>query len=123
MKGGLAVNNVKKMDDPSRVFNDTSMGTRVALWWLRHYDSTMHFWRGFSWAWVIGLVLSVIAGHLDLGRALFIILFCGVVGNTGIYLSIRAMGSHLNHLQDGPEKEEAHDLMIKIIRKRVPNGA
>jgi len=117
------VNRVEKINSGSQVFHDTARGTKVALWWLRHYEDLVHFWKGFSWVWVIGILLSAIVGYLDLGHALFIILFIGVIANTGIYLSIRTMGSYLMHLEDGPEKEEAHELMIKIIKKRILHGA
>ncbi|MBW2107121.1 MAG: hypothetical protein JRI36_00430 [Deltaproteobacteria bacterium] len=97
--------------------------TKVALWWLRNYDAITHFWRGFSWVWVIGVLMYVITGSLDLARAMVIIFVVGIIANSGIYCSIRAISAHLKQLEDGPEKQEAYDLMIKIIRARVLNGA
>ncbi len=99
---------------------NTTTGISVALWWLRHYETITHFWKGFSWVWVIGVLLLVMVGHLDLGRALCFILLIGVTANTGIYLGIKTAASYLKHLEDGPEKTEAHELMIKIIGRRVP---
>jgi hypothetical protein len=93
----------------------------MALWCLRHYDDIVHFWAGFSWLWVIGILLSAVVGYMSLSHALCTILLVGVIANSGVYLGIRAMASHLKHLKDGPEKEEAHELMIQIIKRRVPN--
>ncbi|MBW2644719.1 MAG: hypothetical protein JRE23_00820 [Deltaproteobacteria bacterium] len=117
------MNKAEKIESVSKIFHDTSRGTKVALWWLRHYETVMPFWRGFSWTWVIGTLLAAIAGYLDLERALLLIFFCGIIANTGIYLSIMTMNCYLKNLEDGPDKEEAHELMIKIIKKRVLRGA
>lgn len=100
--------------------NDTT-GTKFTLWCLKNYDDIVHFWVGFSWLWVIGILLSVVVGYLSLNHALCTIFLVAVIANSGIYLGIRAMASHLKHLQEGPEKEKAHELMIRIIRKRLPN--
>jgi hypothetical protein len=75
----IPVNKAEKIESVSKVFNDTSRITKVALWWLKHYETIMPFWRGFS--------------------------------------------CHLKNLEDGPEKEEAHELMIRIIKKRVMRSA
>ena len=64
--------------------------------------------------------MSSIVGYITLAHGLAIILFLGVVLNTGFYLAIRTVASHLKLLEDGNEREEAHDLMMKIIRKRIP---
>ena len=93
-------------------------GTKVALWWLKHFEAIIYFWRGFSWVWVIGILLCVVTGHLSLGHALGIILLIGVIANTGIYFSIRTLVSYLKQLDGCPEKEEAHELMTKIIKRR-----
>ena len=94
----------------------------AALWWLRHYETIIQFWTGFSWVWVIGIVLYAVVGYLDLGNAICIILLVGVISNTGIYLSIQTMASYLKGLKDGPAKEEAHELMIKIMTRRIVNA-
>lgn len=99
--------------------NCDGRGTGAALWWLRNYETVIHFWTGFSWVWVVGIVLYALAGRLGLGHAICIILLVGVISNTGIYLSVRTMASYLRSLSDGPEKEEAHELMIKIIKRRM----
>jgi hypothetical protein len=99
--------------------HDTATGIKVALWWLRHFEAIIHFWPGFSWAWVIGILLYAVSGHLELGHALGIIILIGVIANTGIYLSIRTLASYLKQLEDGPKKEEAHELMRKIIKRRT----
>ncbi len=91
----------------------------AALWWLRHYETIIQFWTGFSWVWVVGIVLYAVVGYLALGYAICIILLVGVISNTGIYLSIQTMASYLRGLEDGPEKEAAHELMIKIIKRRM----
>jgi len=117
------MNGQGKCGSPSQVFHNSSRATHMALWWLRHYEAISHFWKGFSWVWVIGILFYVIAGYLDLAVALPVIFVVGIVANSGIYCSIRAISSHLRNLEDGPEKEEAHDLMIKIIERRVPHGA
>jgi hypothetical protein len=122
-KGVKTVKGQQEIHSATRASSEVSKGTRFALWWLRHYDSITHFWRGFSWVWVIGILLYVVVGYLDLARALFIILLIGVIANTGIYCSIRAISSHLKQLEDGPEKEEAHELMVQIIRKRILSKA
>ncbi len=103
----------------SRLSHETAVGTRVALWWLRHYDTIIRFWTGFSWIWVIGLLLSIIVGYLDLARGLSTILLIGLVTNTGAYLAVRSLASHLKGLQDGPDRDEAHELMIQIMRRRT----
>jgi hypothetical protein len=93
----------------------------MALWYLRHYEDIVHFWKGFSWLWVIGILLSSVAGYLSLDHALCTIFIVGVIANTGIYLGIKTIASYLKSLDDGPEKDEAHKLMVRIIRRRVPN--
>ena len=103
----------------SEVSNGTERGTKVALWWLRHYEGVVHFWTGFSWVWVIGILLAAVAGHLDLRRALCLILLIGIIANCGIYLGIKTLACYLRDLKDGREKEEAHELMAKIIRRRI----
>ncbi len=110
---------VKETSCQEKLLNGTEKSTRLALWWLKHYESAMLFWRGFSWTWVIGILLFVIVGGLDLIRAISIIFSAGIIANAGICLSIRAMSSCLMQLEDGPEKEEAHQLMMKIIRRKV----
>jgi uncharacterized membrane protein HdeD (DUF308 family) len=95
-------------------------GTRLALWWLRHYDRIVHFWIGFSWVWVMGILLYAVVGYFHLKQALLLILLIGVILNTGGYCVVKTLSSYLKHMQDGPAKEEAHDLMVKIIRKRIP---
>jgi hypothetical protein len=105
----------------SPVSSSTATGTKVALWWLRHYESIVHFWTGFSWVFAVGIVLYAIVGHLDLGHALCLVFLIGVIANSGIYLGIRTMASHLKGLKEGREKEEAHELMMKIIRRRIVN--
>jgi hypothetical protein len=121
--GGDHVKYEQEIGSAVRLVDRVTTGTRVALWWLRHYDGITHFWKGFSWVWVIGVLLSVIVGYLDLTIALPVIFLVGVIANSGIYLSIRAIGSHLKNLKDGPQKEEAYELMLKIIRRRVLHGA
>ena len=101
------------------VLGHGATGTKVALWWLRHYEGIINFWTGFSWVWVIGLILYAISGQLQVKQALLLILFIGVIGNTGAYLGLRTLSSYLKLLKDGPEKEEAHELMTKIIRRRI----
>ncbi|MDY6951131.1 MAG: hypothetical protein SWE60_06450 [Thermodesulfobacteriota bacterium] len=101
------------------VSESTATGTKVTLWWLRHYESIVQFWRGFSWVLAVGIVLFAIVGHMHLRHALFLLLVIGVIGASGIYLGIRTMASHLKGLKEGREKEEAHELMMKIIRRRI----
>jgi hypothetical protein len=97
----------------------TSMGTKAALWWLKHYEGIVHFWTGFSWVWVVAILLGAIVGEIELRQALCLIFLIGVVAISGVYLCIKTLSSHLKHLSDGPEKEEAHELMAKIIRRRL----
>lgn len=113
------MNGQKEYSHPSQVYHHKSMGTRVALWWLRNYEDIAHFWKGFSWIWVIGVLFYVIVGYLDLAVALPVVFIVGVIANSGMYFGIKAISSHLKNLEDGPEKEEAHELMIKIIKKKV----
>ena len=109
----------EQTDSKTTVSSSDARGAKVALWWLRHYEIIIHFWTGFSWVWVLGILLGAVIGHLQLGHALCLILLIGVIANTGIYLSIRTMTSYLKGLEDGPEKEEAHKLMIEIIKRRM----
>ncbi len=113
----------QEMERPSKVLTDAKKGAKVVLWWLRHYEDITHFWRGFSWVWVVGMLLFTVVGYLDLARAICLIFLVGVIANLGIYLSIRTIAGQLKALEDGPEKEEAHELMVKIIRRRVFSGA
>jgi len=101
------------------IVSQAARGTKAALWWLRHYEFITHFWTGFSWVWVIGMLLLPVVGYMDLRLALSLILLIGVVANSGIYLSIRTLASYLKQLGDGPEKEEAHELMTEIIKRRI----
>ncbi len=111
----------EQTNNRSNVSGYTPTGTRVALWWLRHYESIIHFWTGLSWVCVVGILLSTIAGHLDLNHALSMIFLVGVIANTGMYLGIRTLASYLKCLKDGRQKEEAHELMTKIIERRILN--
>jgi hypothetical protein len=104
------------------VSNCDARGAKVALWWLRHYETITHFWTGFSWVWVMGILLGVLVGEIQLGHALCLILLIGVIANSGVFLGIRAMASYLKGWKDGPAKEEAHELMIKIIKRRIVNA-
>lgn len=110
---------LEHMKSQSALHHDTSTTTKLTLWWLRNYESITHFWTGFSWVWVIGVLLAAIAGHLDLRLAISVIFLFGIISNTGIYLCVRAMSAHLKQLEDCPEKEEAHELMRQIIKRRV----
>jgi hypothetical protein len=103
----------------TNVLPQTETGAKVALWWLRHFDSITHFWTGFSWVWVTGLLLCAVTGQLGLQKALFLIFVIGVIANTGVYCGIKTLASYLKHLRNSAEKEEAHELMTKIIRKRM----
>lgn len=118
----MAVLKAEQTSSESTVPHAASRGTKAALWWLRHYETIIYFWTGFSWVWVIGILLGAIVGYLDLRYALCFIFLIGVVANTGIYFSITTMASYLKGLDDGPEKEEAHKLMMKIIRRRILNA-
>ena len=69
--------------------------------------------------WVIGIILSSMVEYITLAYALAIILLVEVILNTGFYLAIRTIASHLKLLEDGPEKDEAHKLMTKIIKRRI----
>jgi hypothetical protein len=119
LKEEVAVLKAEQTNAKPKMSHYTARGTKVALWWLRHFETIIHFWTGFTWVWVIGILLCTIVGHLDLGYALGTIFLVGVIANTGIYFSIRTMVSYLKRLEDGPEKEEAHELMTKIIKRRM----
>jgi hypothetical protein len=119
VKEVIAVPKAEHTNSKPKMSHDTATGIKVALWWLRHFEAIIHFWPGFSWAWVIGILLYAVSGHLELGHALGIIILIGVIANTGIYLSIRTLASYLKQLEDGPKKEEAHELMRKIIKRRT----
>ncbi len=114
--------NAEQTTSHSTASYSTSRGTKVALWWLRNYETIIHFWTGFSWAWVIGVILCAITGYLDLRYALCFMFLIGVVANAGVYFSIKTMANYLKALKDGPEKKEAHALMIKIIKRRMLNA-
>jgi len=93
--------------------------TRATLWWLRNFEGIIHFWTGFSWLVVIGAILTVIAGRFDLKQVLVFIFFFGFIANTTLYFVIKSVAVCLRYMEEGPEKEEAHDLMIGIIRRRL----
>jgi hypothetical protein len=118
-KEGITVPEKKNVTNRETVGNQPATGTRAALWWLRHYEFITQFWTGFSWVWVIGMLLLPVVGYMDLRLALALILLIGVIANTGIYMSIRTLASYLKNLKNGPEKEEAHELMIEIIKRRI----
>jgi len=118
-KGAMTVRKVEKENKWSGFSESSATGTKVTLWWLRHYESVTQFWRGFSWVFAIGIVLFAVVGHMDLRHALCLLFLIGVIANTGLYLGIRTMASYLKGLQDGREKREAHELMMKIIRRRI----
>ena len=69
--------------------------------------------------WVIGILLSSVVGYITLEQALAIVLLVGVILHVGFYLAIRAIASHLKLMKNSPEKEKAHDLMMKIICRRI----
>ncbi len=92
---------------------------RSALWWIRNFEKIIHFWTGFSWVIVIGAILTVFVGRFNLSQALSFIICFGVVANTGLYLCVKAFAASLKQLREGPEKEEAHELMGKIIHRRL----
>jgi hypothetical protein len=118
-KEGMAVPETKNVNSRQTVVSQAAKGTKAALWWLRHYEFITHFWTGFSWVWVIGMLLLPVIGYMDLRVAIALILLIGVIANTGIYMSIRTLASYLKQLKDGPEKEEAHELMTEIIKRRI----
>lgn len=109
----------EQMQEGPNILPKIATGTKVALWWLRHYESITHFWTGFSWVWVTGILLCAVTGQLGLRQALSLIFVIGVIANTGVYCGIKTLASYLKHLRSGPEKEEAQKLMTKIIRKRM----
>jgi hypothetical protein len=119
VKGVITVRNTEQTNSGPGVYSCTDTGTRAALWWLRNYETIIHFWTGFSWVWVLGIVLYALVGYLSLAHAICIILLIGVIANSGIYLGIRTMASYLRGLEDCAEKEEAHELMIEIIKRRM----
>jgi hypothetical protein len=119
MKEGMTVPKTENVNRRGRVVSQAAKGTKAALWWLRHYEFITNFWTGFTWTWVIGMLLLPVVGYMDLRLALALILLIGVIANTGIYMSIRTLASYLKQLKDGPEKEEAHELMTEIIKRRI----
>jgi hypothetical protein len=111
--------NAKLQKEHPSTLRNATVGTKAALLWLRHYEGIIHFWTGFSWVWVVAILLGAIVGEIDLGLALCLIFLIGVISISGVYLGIKTLSSYLKHLSDGPEKEEAHELMAKIIRRRL----
>ncbi len=112
------MNKTEKLDSVSNTCSNTGF-IKTALWWLRNYESVIFFWTGFSWACVTGIILFSVIGNYDIGHALLLILLCGIAANAGIYLTIKTLGEYLKQLKDGPEKKEAHELMTKIIVRRL----
>lgn len=119
IKEGIEVFKTEQTNTKATASHYVARGTKAALWWLRHYEFITHFWTGFSWVWVIGILLGAMVGYMDLRYAICLILLVGVIANTGIYMIIRTFASYLSHLKDGPEKEEAHKLMVEIIKRRI----
>ena len=102
-----------------RPYPYTTVQTRFSIWWLRNFESIIHFWTGFGWVWAFAVLLSAIVGYMPLVNALAVLFFTGIVALFGILLCIRSISTHLKSLEDGPEKEEAHELMIQIIKRRI----
>lgn len=92
--------------------------TRLAFWWLKYFDEIATFWRGFSWSTVIMLFVIAVLKHWDLVPIVFAVFFGGMAINVGLYLLIRTLQSHLLTLE-GEDKEKAHNLMVKIILKKI----
>ena len=61
-------------------------------------------------------------GYITLSCALAVILLVGVILNTGFYLTIRSIASHLKLLEDCPEKDEAHRVLGRERRSHLSTG-
>jgi len=95
---------------------------RLALWWIRHYESCTHFWPGFLISLAICIFIVGCFRNWPIGPVLFGIATVSIILNAGVILLIKSLQHVLKNLPDGPEKEEAHDLMIEIIKKRLKRG-
>jgi hypothetical protein len=93
--------------------------TRFSMWWLGNFEAIIHFWTGFSWAWALTFILSAIVGYMPLFKALGLLFFTGITMQFGMFLCIRSIAAHLKSMEEGTEKDRAHDLMIQIIRRRI----
>ena len=95
------------------------MKTKIPLWFLRNYEDINHFWVGFNWAMSIGWLLSAIVGKLTLAHAIVLLFLTGTVLNIGMYYLVRSVAASLKNMAEGKEKDEAHNLMIQIIKRRI----
>jgi divalent metal cation (Fe/Co/Zn/Cd) transporter len=93
--------------------------TRFSIWWLRNFEEIIHFWTSFSWVWAFAVVLSAIVGYMPLFNALAVLFVSGVILQSAMVLCIRSISTYLKSMEEGPEKEKAHDLMIQIIKRRM----
>jgi hypothetical protein len=103
----------------SRLCTTIPWQTRFAIWWLSNFEAIIHFWTGFSWIWALTFILLALVGYIPLYKALGILFFTGITLQSGMFLCIRFIAAHLNSMEEGTEKDRAHDLMIHIIRRRI----
>lgn len=96
-------------------------GEKLAMWWLKHYDETITFWRGFNWTLIVGLLLTPIVGAMSLETALVTMFVTSAILNISMILTVKTLRGYLRNLT-GSIKEEAHDLMIGIMKRISKKG-
>jgi len=102
--------------------HDKSFSTKIALKWLRNYEHLAHFWPRFCWVMAMTFFIIGALEHWPLGPAILGIVFGNLILNAGVFFAIRGIRSHLETMPESYEREEAHDLMIGIIRRRIERG-
>jgi hypothetical protein len=103
----------------SHACREITWHTRFSIWWLRNFEDIIHFWTGFSWVWAFGVLLFGIVGYMPLFNILAVLFLTSVALQCGLVLCIRSISAHLKTMEEGPEKELAHNLMIQIINRRL----
>jgi hypothetical protein len=99
--------------------SEISWHTRFSIWWLRNFEAIIHFWTGFSWVWASAVLLYGLVGSVPLFETLAVLLLTSAALQSAMLLCIRSISTYLKSMEEGPEKDLAHDLMTQIIRRRL----
>lgn len=97
---------------------DNCLLTRLSLWWLRHHQECIDFWPRFCWTLSIAIFIIGLFNGFGLVEVAWFMLVFNLIINLGVYCGIRTMSATLNTLT-GEKKEEAHELMIDIVNRRI----
>lgn len=95
---------------------------RIVLWWLRNYFEIRDTWIRGNWCLAITIFIIGALDGWGLDTAAFAIFTVGLVLNMGLYFCLRAINTYLKDIPEGPDKEEIHDEMTKLIKGRIERG-